>query len=388
MASNDPAAPNVILKLVGQQKFYVEAAPPALNFGLVFEGAPAPEQRVRITSHGEKPLSLRLPEEPPRKSVVYTLSTVTPGREWELVVRLDPSAPAGPLNELLSLATGVEKQPLLEIRSSGTVATRLEVEPSTLDLSSAPADQPFSAEVRIRNRSEQPVKVLTAASDVKGLAVALSAEQPGRTYRVKVEAPPKLVLPAAGARVLLRTDDPHRPEVSFTVIRSRPAAPPPSPSGLVGQAAPPFSLKTTAGREVSNSAARNRVTLLDFFAANCGYCKRQIPRLQALLRAEFKGKPVRLVLVAQRMGQQEFGADQIREVLRQAWADPGGTELAVEMTNATGGSFHVSSYPTLMILGRSGKVEAADIGLLADLETRVKGQVAALLAGKPVPQGG
>jgi thiol-disulfide isomerase/thioredoxin len=40
----------------------------------------------------------------------------------------------------------------------------------------------------------------------------------------------------------------------------------------------------------------------------------------------------------------------------------------------------------MVVVGKSGKVEAVNVGNIGDLETRLKGQLDALIEGKPVPQ--
>jgi thiol-disulfide isomerase/thioredoxin len=50
------------------------------------------------------------------------------------------------------------------------------------------------------------------------------------------------------------------------------------------------------------------VTILDFFAVNCGYCKKQIPRLETV-RRQYAGKPVRFITVAETMRKRPTDAE-------------------------------------------------------------------------------
>jgi len=95
---------------------------------------------------------------------------------------------------------------------------------------------------------------------------------------------------------------------------------------LIGQPAPAFSLTTTAGIAFSNKEfAGYHATVLNFVAPNCGFCKRQVPKVEDI-RRQYEPLGVRFVNVNQKMGQ-EFSVPDAQKV----YADMGSKlELAFD----------------------------------------------------------
>lgn len=358
----------------------MKADPSIVSFGLVVEGSGPQERRVKLTPEEDLPVQLALPPESPGRRLKYELVTKTPGKEYELVVRLLPPYEPGPLNESVNLSTGDSRQKVVNIRSNGSIVARLAVEPAALQMSQGPEGQAFGGSVHLKNRGTAPVNITGTQTDAPEVRVTVKEISPGHDFEVRVEAPADFTPPPAGLPILIRTDDPARPSFTFPLMpRPKPRR---APANLIGKPAPAFSFKTLGGKEVSNATAASEVTLLDFFAADCPHCKRQVPAVAKVVR-EFAGKPVRLVIVAQKL-RGTFTVDQVRDVLKASGVDPDSVELAVDMTNTVGSSFFATSYPALVYLGKDGKVAAADLGTPADLEVRVRGNVGALLAGKAI----
>ena len=116
--------------------------------------------------------------------------------------------------------------------------------------------------------------------------------------------------------------------------------------------APPFKLTTIDGKEVSNESLKGSVAVLDFFAPNCGFCKKQIPRLETI-RAEYTEKPVRFINVSQKMGAKEFTKEEVVNLMKEMGFRG---ELALNHTNEVGQMFQASGFPTMVILDKEGKV--------------------------------
>ena len=134
------------------------------------------------------------------------------------------------------------------------------------------------------------------------------------------------------------------------------------------------------GKPVSNESLKGTVTVFDFFAVNCGYCGKQLPRVEKI-RQEYESKGVRFIAVSQTMRKPFSDAD-IKNKLS-SFNFKG--ELVIDSGNKIGPKFGARGFPTMIVLGKDGKVAAANIGNLGDLETRMKAQLDALLEDKPVP---
>ncbi|MCH7640438.1 MAG: conjugal transfer protein TraF, partial [Bacteroidetes bacterium] len=53
------------------------------------------------------------------------------------------------------------------------------------------------------------------------------------------------------------------------------------------------------------------VTVLNFFATNCGFCRRQLPVVEKV-RTTYGGKSVRFVNISQSMRGRKFTDDQVK----------------------------------------------------------------------------
>ena len=67
--------------------------------------------------------------------------------------------------------------------------------------------------------------------------------------------------------------------------------------GQLPVAAPDFTLKDYAGREVKLSSLRGQVVLVNFWATWCGTCVVEVPSMEKLVEKE-RGKPFRLLAVS------------------------------------------------------------------------------------------
>jgi len=385
VTSNDPVTPEVRLKLRGEVKQYIDIVPNNANFGRLM-GEETQERVLNITNNTEKPLELTL-NKPEDGGFKFELVTKEPGQKFELHVKAAPPYEAGTMKGTAILTTNAEEQKSVEIIARAAVPERLDVQPQSITVSNAPgADQGLSRVIRFTNYGEKPVKLLESTADDAAIKLTLNERTPGKAYTVLVELPPNYDPGAAGKNIVLKTDDPQKAEIKIPVIgaakpQEAAAKPQQRPAdALVGQPAPTFEFTTTDGKPLNNEAFKDKVTILDFFAVNCGFCKKQMPRLEPL-RTEYESKGVRFVAVAETM-RQPFSLEDTKAKVDEIGFKG---ELAYDPENKVGPLFHAQSFPTMVLVGKTGKVEAVNIGNIGDLETRLKGQIDAMLAGKPVP---
>jgi len=117
--------------------------------------------------------------------------------------------------------------------------------------------------------------------------------------------------------------------------------------------------------------------VLDFFAGDCGFCKKQMPRVQKI-HDSYADKGVRFINVAQKM-RRPFTEQQLRDVFKQLKINP---ELSLDMSNKIGKKFQATSYPTMVVLGKTGKVELVKVGNVATLERDLTKKLDSLLGIK------
>jgi len=150
---------------------------------------------------------------------------------------------------------------------------------------------------------------------------------------------------------------------------------------MVGLAPAEFSVTTVDGKKVGTAEfAKHKATVLNFVAADCPYCFKQVPLVEEI-RAEYEPKGIRFVNVALTLIR-DFTAEEARDV----FARVGSLEFAKGENEEVGDLFKVSGYPTLSIVDNSGTVRHVSIGAEDDLMARLRGQLDALILGKPTPE--
>lgn len=166
--------------------------------------------------------------------------------------------------------------------------------------------------------------------------VAVNAAQPDDRFAAPTEA--ELV-----ARGYAKAEPPKPAEKpskkAFQGAPSKPVA--------AGDAAPDFTLKDLGGKEVTLSALKGKVVLLDFWATWCGPCKASMPLIEELHR-EFAGREV--VFLALNTGESN------PDTARKFFTEKGYTSRCLLEADAVSVAYGVSGLPTLLIVGRDGKV--------------------------------
>lgn len=138
-----------------------------------------------------------------------------------------------------------------------------------------------------------------------------------------------------------------------------------------GRPAPEFSLLTFDGATVSLDDYRGKVVLIDFWATYCLPCMEALPELQALhSRNSPRGFGVLGVTV-----------DDRAPLVRKATKKAGVTYPIVRATPETWNQYKVTALPSLILVGRDGKVirrfggEADKQAMLAEIERAIASPV-------------
>lgn len=389
ITSDDPVTPDLRLKLRGVLKRYVEIIPNSANFGKIVKQE-SQERILNITNNTDKPLEISL-EEPSNAKMKYTLVEKEAGKKYELRVKVEPPFTPGRITETLKLKTNIDAQKIIDVVVRATVPERIDVQPTSITL---PKTRPgaktptrgLTRVIRVRNYGDTPVKLLGAKIDDSKITLTINERSPGESYTVLVQIPPGYEPPTFGRTITLTTDDKEKPVITIPLrspaVRTAKASPRKRPAEeLVGKTAPSFSTTTTDGKTLTSSDFKDHVTVLDFFAVNCGFCSKQLPRLETV-RQKYADKGVRFIAVAETM-RKKFTVEETKNKLKQVGFKG---ELAYDPDNNIGRLFKSTSFPTMVVIGKKGKVDAVNVGNISDLETRLATQLDALLAGKELPK--
>jgi thiol-disulfide isomerase/thioredoxin len=133
------------------------------------------------------------------------------------------------------------------------------------------------------------------------------------------------------------------------------------PIDLSGQEAADFTLPDLDGQQHHLASLRGKVVLLDFWATWCGPCRRQMPLVEKL-GEEFKDKD--LVVYAVNQGEASETARSFIDKNRYT------TTTLLDQKGDVGRQYKVSGIPTLVIIGRDGKIAAHFVGVHSEEQLR------------------
>lgn len=159
---------------------------------------------------------------------------------------------------------------------------------------------------------------------------------------------------------------------------------------LAGKPIPTAKFPISGGGELNVSEKMDEITLVKFYASWCGFCKKALPKVDDLYK-EYKDKGVRIVAVNQDTlvedGAKGRRARTKAQVLDQWKSLNLSLPVAFDPDKAGSKLFKVSSFPTMFLLGKTGKVERVYVGGGAVNNGSLKKDIDVLLAGKMlVPQ--
>ena len=390
VTSNDPVTPRLRLQITGEIKYYVDVKPRRLAMGHIGEDEEV-GKTAQLTNNTSEPMTVDLETDRIGPFTAELIETEA-GKQYTLQVTAKPPYETKLNTGKFILKTNLAQQPTIEIPVTAYLPPRLDLRPAALVLPTKLRKEQ-SRLIRFTNSGATPVKILSAEVGDDRLEVEIVERNPGKSYDVKLLIPAGFQPPPKGKEIFLTlaTDDAESPElrvpISARAARQRPAA------RLVGKTAPAAEFTTTGGQVVTTGTTTDKVTVLDFFASWCGFSKKQVPALAQLHRQKFADNPnVQFVGISQDLLKKEgLTSKRARtpEQIDQMWAKTGAEfDYALDPQNLGRRGFKVSSYPTVVLLGKEGMVQAVHFGSRGNLAATLEEQINLLLAGKSLSQAG
>ena len=137
--------------------------------------------------------------------------------------------------------------------------------------------------------------------------------------------------------------------------------------------APAFSLVDAQGKQISLSALRGKVVLLDFWATWCGGCKLEIPWYM-----EFDQKYRQKGLAVVGVSMDEEGWKVVRPFLAKKRDAETGGDIAMQYPVVIGsqqlaGSYHLTSMPMTLLIDKDGRIALSHTGVVnkSDFENHI-----------------
>ena len=146
-----------------------------------------------------------------------------------------------------------------------------------------------------------------------------------------------------------------------------------APHPLLGKPVPHFQLERLGGGKVQLAKHRDKVVILDFWATWCGPCVTALPII-AKVAAKYRDRGV--VFYAVDLGETP---DEVKKFLTDEKLD---IPVILDRDDAVGKMYEAKAIPQTVLVGKDGTVQVVHVGLKADLETVLSGELDGLLAGK------
>ena len=235
VSCNDPKQASVGPQIRGNIWKPVEVSPETAVLNANTETAAGAKVSVRIINHEETTLSVWSPECANR---VFTteLRTNQPGRDYELLIGIQPPAPTGNSQGLITLKTSSTNLPVLNVNALLLLQPAVLAMPAQLTLQPAPLPASQTLGVSIMNNGTNTLTLSDAQVNAKDVTVAIKETAPGRRYTVMLTFPKDFEIPSdKSTELTIKSSHPQFPSIKVpTVIKMGYAATPgsnkPSPS--------------------------------------------------------------------------------------------------------------------------------------------------------------
>ena len=146
-------------------------------------------------------------------------------------------------------------------------------------------------------------------------------------------------------------------------------------SGLVGNPAPDFKLKTVNGSKetIALNDLRGQVVLVDFWGTFCGPCKKSFPKLEEL-NAKYGGRGFHVIGISE---DEEDDKDKIP-----TFADTYGAKfpLAWDRDKSLARRYKPDTMPTSFLIDKKGVVRFAHVGFHDGEEVEIAKEIQGLLS--------
>ncbi|HEX4146955.1 MAG TPA: thioredoxin-like domain-containing protein [Pirellulales bacterium] len=152
------------------------------------------------------------------------------------------------------------------------------------------------------------------------------------------------------------------------------------PSELLGQQPGAFKFIDGEGNPVDAASLDGRVVVLDMWALSCHYCFESFPNLEKVYR-QYRDNPKVAILTVNNVDVD--GTDSSLDTLRETFAKKG-LDLPIlrDPERYSESVFKVPGWPTMIVLGTDGSVQAYEIGYNAKLAETLPKKIDQLLAGE------
>lgn len=221
--TNDAVTPEIELVIKADVRALVEVDPGYARFLTVLGQAAEPSQQLiwPETDEGLEVLSVRSPY--PFLAASFREATEDErrsgraGRQWVVELRLQPSAPMGPLADYVLVRTSSPRLPELKIPVSGFVRPVVAVVPAAADFGRKDLSEPQQAVLELTHLGAGALTLGAVSSSLGGLETALEPLEAGKRYRLVVTLPAGMAKGPFAGQLTIPTSSRAQPVLEIAV---------------------------------------------------------------------------------------------------------------------------------------------------------------------------
>jgi hypothetical protein len=208
VTSNDKSQPTFSLQLKGTVWKPIEAVPSFVYMNVPAESPGATSTSVRIVNNSDEVMAITSVES--NNKVFQTeVTTNTPGKEYQIIVKAVPPLSPGNQQGQLTVKTTSTNAPTLSISVIMNVQAAVAVMPAQMTIPPAPLGSKITQSVTIQNNGTNTLSVSDPKVNLDGVNVEIHERQPGHSYEAVLTFPEGYKLP-------------EYPQAEFTVKTSHP----------------------------------------------------------------------------------------------------------------------------------------------------------------------
>jgi hypothetical protein len=217
--SNAKDHPRETLFLKGTIWKPIDVSPQTVILNLLPDSTNSVTGTTMITNKSDKPIDVSL-SSTSSKSFTATLTTNSPGREYQLVVTAVPPFTVGNTPGTVSLKTSLPSTPILNVNVIVKVQPEVQVSPPQLTLGVMPKVWTTNR-VIIRGNSSTPLSLSDPVSSDTRLTAQITPVGPKGMFTLMIGVPPDYKIdPSQKVEISIKSNNPRVPVVKVPVVQS------------------------------------------------------------------------------------------------------------------------------------------------------------------------
>ncbi len=207
----------ITLRMKGEVWQPVQVVPQTASFGRITSEQAGQHMTRKLTIvnnlEGQMKLENLVSSNPAFKA---ELTPIEEGKKYEMTVSLMPPLQTGSNNGKITMSTGLEETPQVEVTAFAVISAAVDVTPTELAIQ-AERTADMTRQLYVRSNDGKPVKISDLTSSNPDLKLSVQDLKAGTTYRIAVDIPTGYKPSAQGDMITFKTDNPQVPSISVPV---------------------------------------------------------------------------------------------------------------------------------------------------------------------------